>query len=280
MRIPRTTSMQILNAAARTLRRVASPWMGVLWICTLPLRLAQLYFLYQLQFLAEAGPQHYLYYLWRLAAFVFIAFLVSLYGRAVFVRACWLAPDGVSRAKLEPLKVPLGDFVPYAYTALIFEFLFYIGMFTLIAPWPFLIFGGLAAAASYGIGGPKILRAPASVFALLNSWRSLVLLCAITLLFALALFFVYVNLYVLVIVLLMLFGSFLGSSLPVWQHIFEPGLLTPKEQLATWMLMIGAAMIVEPFWLAANVELVQKIRAQKSGDDLRLWFQDLKKEAR
>ena len=278
MRTPRTTSMQILNAAARTLLRVASPWMGVLWMCTLPLRLAQLYFVYQLQFLET--PQHYLYYLWRLAAVVFVAFLVSLYGRAVFVRACWLSPDDASRTKLEPLKVPLNDFVPYAYTALILELFFYMGMFTLFLPIPFLVFAGLAAAASYGIGGPKLLRALVNVFGFLNSWRSVVLLSAVTLQFAIALFFVYVNLYTLVILLLMLFGSFLGSSLPMWEHIFAPGMIMPKEQLATWMLLIGTSMIVEPFWLAANVELVQKIRAQKSGDDLQLWFQDLKKEAR
>lgn len=271
MRSARSISMQILNAAARTLLRVASPWMGVLWIFTLPLRLAQLYFVYQLQFLET--PQHYLYYLWRLATVVFVLFIVSLYGRAVFVRACWLSPDDASRTKLEPLKVPLGDFIPYAYTALILEFLFYIGLFTMIVPPLFLVCAGLAAAASFGIGGPKLIRAPVNVFAMVASWRTIILLAALSLQFALAMLFVYVNLYFLILLMFVLFGSFLGSALPMWEHILN-------EQLSTWLLLIGTAMIVEPFWLAANVELVQKIRAQKSGDDLRLWFQDVKKEAR
>src|ERR1043165_8266062 len=125
----RSTGLQtigIINAAVQTVVRVASPWMGVLWMTALPLRLLQAYFVYQLSFLQE--PQYYFYYLWKLAAMVFAAFILSLYGRAVFVRACYIASDSARDSKLEPLKVPLSDLIPYVYSALMLELFFYLAL--------------------------------------------------------------------------------------------------------------------------------------------------------
>ena len=34
---------------------------------------------------------------------------------------------------------------------------------------------------------------------------------------------------------------------------------------------------IEPFWIAANVLLVRKAGAAESGDDLRVWFEELQR---
>lgn len=277
MRNANLNTAGILNASVQLTLRAASPWMGVLWITALPLRLLQVYFAFQLLLLSE--PQFYLYYLWRLSTLVFAAFIVSLYGRAVYVRACYYAGNSAVESKFEALKVPLSDFIPYVYTALINEFFFYLTLFTIVMWPPFIVYGGLAAATSYGIGGPKMIGAPLNAFKI--SWTSFWALAGISLVFFFGMIMALINLYFLIVIALKLGGGILGSALPRWEYIFEPGPLglLPKQPLTYALLVVGASLIVEPFWLAANVDLVQRVRARKSGEDLQLWFQEIKKEA-
>ena len=103
MRKPTASAISVLDAAAQIVPRVASPWMGVLWLTALPLRFLQLYFVVQLTRLDQ--PSKYLYYFWNLAALIFVAFVFSLYGRAVYVRACRHAQHTESSAGLDPFKV-------------------------------------------------------------------------------------------------------------------------------------------------------------------------------
>ncbi len=281
--------VEILNASVQLTLRVASPWMGVLWITALPLRLLQLYFVTRIAALDE--PQYYMYYLWRVTAVVFAAFLVSLYGRAVYARACHHAQNALHGSQLDPLKVPLSDLIPYMYAALINELFFYATLFTMLMPPLFIIYGGLAAATSTGTGGPKLLDAVLSPFKALRVWKALLIN---SLVFPLCVFLAFINLYILIILLLWAFGSLLGSDLPRWEYIIQhmPNLPHPQKgdslmdilrkfvpdlPLTFWLIGVGAWMIVEPFWLAANVALIQKARTRKSGEDLRIWFQDLKK---
>ena len=276
MRNASINAVSILNASTELTLRVASPWMGVLWLTALPHRLLQFYFIGQLGILME--PQHYVNYLWRLSAIVFSAFVVSLYGRAVFVRACHLAESSTRDSRFEPLKVPLSDFVPYVYTALINEFFFYLTSFTMIMFPVFMIYGGLAAATSYGIGGPKLLDAPLKAIKAASSWRSLL---ALSIVFLFGTIMALINLFVLIEIALALGGQVLGSALPRWEYIFQPGWMSlfPKQPLTNSLMLIGATLIIEPFWLAANVDMIQKARARKSGVDLQLWFHDIKSEA-
>ena len=276
MRSASINAIGILNAAVQLTLRVASPWMGVLWLTTLPHRLMLLYFFNHVSVLLE--PKYYAFYLWRMALLVFATFIVSLYGRAVYVRACHIDDTTERAAKFEPLKVPLGDFIPYVYTALINEFLFYLTLFTVVM-WPlFIVYGGLAAATSYGLGGPKLVGAPMTALRGGSTFPSLM---AITLVFTLGLIIAVINLYVLILVALTLCGPLLGPALPRWEYIFAPTLwnMFPKQDLTQLILVIGASMMIEPFWLAANVDMIKKARARKSGEDLRLWFQDIKNEA-
>src|SRR5437867_11261718 len=77
---------EILDDAAEAAMRVAAPWMGLLWLCSLPLRLLQVHFVARL---LELGPEasHYGNYLHGLALATMAALLPSLWARAVFVRA-------------------------------------------------------------------------------------------------------------------------------------------------------------------------------------------------
>jgi hypothetical protein len=43
------------------------------------------------------------------------------------------------------------------------------------------------------------------------------------------------------------------------------------------MTLAGALLIVEPFWIAAQVLLVRKAGAEETGDDLRTWFEELQR---
>ena len=276
MRNATLNTVSILNASTELTLRVASPWIGVLWLTALPHRLLQVYFLFQLTILME--PQHYVNYLWRLSGIVFVAFIISLYGRAVFVRACYLAESSTRDTRLAPLKVPINDFVPYVYTALINELFFYLTSFTMVLFPIFIIYSGLAAATSYGIGGPKFVDAPIKAIKAAAPWRSLI---ALSFVYLFGTVMALINLFVLVEIALALGGDVLGAALPRWEYIFQASGfgLFPKQLLTNLLLMIGATLIIEPFWLAANVDMIQKARARKSGEDLQMWFQDIKSEA-
>ena len=41
------------------------------------------------------------------------------------------------------------------------------------------------------------------------------------------------------------------------------------------LLFGGAALAIEPFWIAANVVLVRKAGAAETGEDLRVWFEEV-----
>ena len=275
MRSPNSSAINALDAAAQAVPRVAAPWMGVLWLTGLPLRMLQVYFIAQLARLD--APWTYFHYFLNLAAWLCAAFVFSLYGRAVFVRACRFARYAPARLSLEPFKVPLADFLPYLYTALLIEIFFYLSLM-LIVGWPLaIIFAGLAAASSQGIGGPKLLRAPLEVLRIAANWKPLL---GASLIFALALVYVYINLYMLVRLLLFAAAPLLGDALARWElmlsAMWENFPLLPANGIVTGLLCAGTVLIVEPFWLAANVELAQMARARRSGDDLRLWLARLK----
>ena len=62
-----------------------------------------------------------------------------------------------------------------------------------------------------------------------------------------------------------------GWDAPRW-HI----LLSFSNRRYLLMVIAGALLVIEPFWIAANVLLVRKAGVAESGDDLRLWFEELK----
>ena len=64
---------------------------------------------------------------------------------------------------------------------------------------------------------------------------------------------------------------FLGADLSRWSVLFSQH--DRRFVLAT---IAGAWIAIEPFWIAANVVLVRKAGAAETGEDLRVWFEELR----
>jgi hypothetical protein len=67
-------------------------------------------------------------------------------------------------------------------------------------------------------------------------------------------------------------GAIGGFDAPRWQLLFSG-----DNRRFMLILAAGAVIVVEPFWIAANVVYVRKAGAEESGDDLRAWFDELRR---
>ena len=136
------TATGILNAVASHLRRVAAPAAGVLLLTSLPFRLLEVQFI---DLLLRLGNQatHDGNLLMAVSAMTVGAFLLSLYGRAVFMRACRTSPGSWR----EMLSVDWRAFAAYVYVALMIQLALVFLAVTVFAI-PFLVLlAGVAAAA-------------------------------------------------------------------------------------------------------------------------------------
>jgi len=110
------TATGILNAVAPHLRRIAAPAAGILLLTSLPFRLLEIHFIDLLLRLRGDAP-HYGNLLTAVSALTVAAFVVSLYGRAVFIRACQESPDSW-RAMM---RIDWRAFTAYVYVALMIQ---------------------------------------------------------------------------------------------------------------------------------------------------------------
>lgn len=259
---------EILDDAAEAAMHVAAPWMGLLWLCSLPLRFLQIHFVARL---LELGPEagHYGNYLHGLALAAMAALLPSLWARAAFVRAVGLGlRDQVPTAAI--LKLPAVGFADYVYVALLAEVIFFGAAPSLIALPLAILLAGLAAASHPYFDRPGLL-AP-----LRESARGLVhgrALSALMLVFAVAVLIVFVNLYFVFQIGLWLAGAIPGVDPTPWEAV-----LGPDNRSFLLVLAAGAVLAVEPFWVAALTVFVNKARSQDTGEDLRLWFERLRRQ--
>src|SRR5690349_12890937 len=119
----------ILDETHGAVTRTAAPWLGVLWLCTIPYRLAQVYFIHEVLNLGVQAPQ-YSGHLESLALAVFALLLLAAFGRAVYVRACLLALQSGTRPGREVLRVPAAHLVNSIFGALVCEVLFAVSAWT------------------------------------------------------------------------------------------------------------------------------------------------------
>jgi hypothetical protein len=259
---------EILDDAAEAAMRVAAPWMGLLWLCSLPLRFVQVHFAARL---LELGPRagEYGNYLHGLAFAATAALLPSLWARAVFVRACGLGLREEAAPGRITLKVPPAAFADYVYVALLAEVLFYGGAPSLVAPPLAILLAGLAAASHPYFDRPGLLAPLRETCSGLVHGR---VLAALLLVFAVALLIVFVNLYFVFQIGLWLAGAMPGVDPTPWE-----ALLSADNRAFLLVLLAGAILAVEPFWIAALTVFAHKARSRDSGEDLRLWFERLKR---
>jgi len=271
----RLSALEVLNDATETVARTASPWLGVLWLSALPARFLQVYFYYQVFGLSRQSGQ-YGSYMFGLAALCMAAWLVLLLGRLVYIRACFMAQQSARPPGLEPLRLRSGETLVFLYTALLIEVGFHCLFLTFIFIPFFLVFGGIAAATSYGqekaaLFQPfkHILRVAAHPRVLLVNLFFMCSASAIT----------WINLFFALRLAAGLAASLNAGDAALWNHLLRPNPsfeLVPAEALPSLLVLAGAALAIEPIWLAANVVFIHKLRARDTGDDLRQWHRSIR----
>jgi hypothetical protein len=250
--------------------RIAAPWLGVLWLSSLPLRLLQAQFAARV---LELGPEAREHgdALGALALSTLLALLPCLLGRAFFVRAAWLGLRSERAPGKEALRVPIGSLLGYAYAALLFEALFFATAPTVVAI-PLCVTGAGLAAANVSLSEPAGLVRP--LRALAAAFGQGRVLFGLAFVFGVAFVVAMVNLHFLFQLGLWLAGGIPGLDLTAWATLLSFG--NARFVLA---LLAGSSLLVEPFWLAALTVYVYRLRARETGEDLRLWFARLAREA-
>ena len=258
---------EILDDAGDLVAAVLAPWAAVLWLSAIPLRLAQAHFAGRV---AGLGEEAHAYgdHLQVLAVGVGAALLLSLWGRAVFVRACVLRLRTLESSGAAPLRLRLGPFAAYVYAALAIEALFYATCVSAVTVPVLVLVAGLAAATLPLLEGPGLLRPFRHIAA---SSRRMGPLTGLLAVFGAAWLLAMANLYVAFQAGLWLADGVIGLDLPRWQ-----GLLSAGNLRFFFMLVTGGWLLVEPWWLAALVIYVHRLRSQASGEDLKLWFNRLR----
>jgi hypothetical protein len=261
------STADVLDDTGDLVSQVGVPWMAVLCLAALPLRLVQADFLSRLIALG-AEASRYGHLLQALAVAAAAGLVVATLGRAVFARACLLAIRTGARPGRAALAVGLTPFLSHLYVALVSEILFFtVGLTIVLAPLAITLSALAAAVAPLaerpGLGAPWRLVAASSV--------RVGVLVGLQILFAIAFVIAFINVGVAFHVGLWLAGAVPGLDLAVWAHRLSPGSARFLLLAAT-----GACLVIDPFWVAAHVVYVHRLRARETGEDLRAWFERLR----
>lgn len=265
----------ILDATHGAVVRVAAPWLGVLWLLTLPYRFAQVLFVRELVGLGRTAPE-YAGHLEMIAWVMFAMLLLAVWGRAIYVRACLLGLQSGERVGREALRVPAVQLMNSMYGALLVEVLF------ASTAWMFIVApllaapAGLVYVAALQTDRPGVIRPLLEVGRLMLGLKAMLGLLAT---FAVALLVAVANVSMAFRAGLWAWSAIGGDSLARWEHLLRPhpyglGILL-AEPLAMLICLAGALLIVEPFWLASLTVYVHRARLRQSGEDLRLRFRML-----
>ena len=257
----------VLDDAGDLSTLVAAPWIGVLWLTALPLRLAQAEFVSRLAALG-GDASRYGDLVLALAALTTAALVVATVGRAVFARSCLLALRSGASPGREALAVGLTPLLTHLFLALLAEALFYGLCLTVVLAPLTITLGALAAAVAPLAERPGLrppLRAAAAALARAGT------LVGLQAVFAVAFVIAFANVAVAFYAGLWLAGAMPGVDLVAWAHHMSAA----SPRFVT-LVAAGACLVVEPFWVAAHVALVHRLRARETGEDLRAWFERLR----
>lgn len=265
IRAPLSTT-SVLDESADVVRIVAAPWAAVLLLTSLPWRFLQVLFIEQVLELGN-NATHYGNVLTSTAEATCIAFVVAMIGRAIYARAVSLAAGGGRAPGREALRVPPAALASYLFTASLLEVAFYATWFTFVGIPLTVMVAGLAV-------GTMPLNDRAGIVAPLRRIgryaRDARVLVALLLVFFVALFVAAANLAAAFAGGLWLVHGFGGFDVSRWQLLLDFG-----TRRFTFLLIAGAILAVEPFWVAAHVILVRKSGAAETGEELRMWFREL-----
>ena len=196
------------------------------------------------------------------------AFVLATLGRAVFARACLLAIRTGRPSGTRALAVGFTPFLTHLYLALVAEVLFFGLCLTLVVAPLAITLQALAAAVAPLAERPGLVAPLRLVAASGARAGTLVGLQAV---FGVAFVIALLNVGVAFHAGLWLAGAVPGIDLATWAHR-----LAPESPRFLLLVTAGAMLVVEPFWLAAHVVYVHRLRARETGEDLRAWFERLR----
>lgn len=260
--IARLSISGILNEIAEPVRTLSAPWVGVLIVLVLPLRLLQVHFVNVLIELDDDAG-NYGNLLQSIALLLWIASLLATYGRAVFARAVH-RHLGHEEIRPDVFRIRPAALLNLMYVVLLLQCGLAALAFTLIAIPIFSVLIGIAIATVDRHERPSVTEPLRLIGRFLGEARILV---GVTLVFAIALFASWVNLVYASRIALWLAEAVPTVTLDRWEF-----LLSPSHRLFNLLTLAVALIIVEPFWIAANVVYVRRAEAKETGDDLRRWF--------
>lgn len=264
---PRPGLGEVLDEGAELVRGVGAPFTGLLALTSLPLRLGQAHFASRVVELGDEVGQ-YGDHLGGLALWLGLALVVSLWGRAVFVRAVGLQARALQDPGPAAFRLSPVGFLAYVYVALLTELAFYATCLAGVLLPLLVLVAGLAAACSPRMEHANLMG-PLRV--VLSHGAQGLLLAGLLLVFIAAYILAAVNLF-----LLFQLGLWLAGGVSGWSPARLQGLLQPDNPRFLCVLLAGGWLLVEPYWLAALVACTQKVESRKSGEDLRLWFARLR----
>ena len=266
IRAPLSTTA-VLDEAADGVRLAAAPWAAVLILTSIPYRFAQALFVDRLIELGS-DASHYGNYLQSIATMTMLAFVISRWGRLVFARAVRLASESGATPKREALHIPFAAFLNYLYVSAFAELANVMTLIVCITPALFTIFSGLAIGSAEMNDQPS-LAAPFRRIA--RYGRELKIATALMCVFICAIGVAAINVAAAVAAGLWLAGSIGGWDAHRWALLISFG-----NRRFLLVVIAGAIVALEPFWIAAYVTLVRKAGAVETGDDLRAWFEELR----
>jgi hypothetical protein len=240
---------------------------GVLWVLALPARAALALLLalaVKLGDLSElAGPT----FLPR-SYLVLLLGIATVHGRLVLLQAYRRARTGPGPSGWASLRVPLGDLARALLATLVIFLLLCVISPTLVLP-PFLLPAlGLASVGAAGAGPGWRRAVPATFAGFARPGR----LAAVHGLLLLGWGVATVNLHLLVQ---------LGSGAALQLFPIEPAGLVAQLSFHNpdyvALLLAGSSLCVEPLWLAVLAVHLDALRARSSGEDLRWWFEQLRR---
>ena len=245
----------------------AAPWAGLLVVTALPYRFLQALFFDQLIEVGTNAPK-YGNLLGGTANLIVVSLLIALWGRAVYARACRLALGRRVTPGRETWRVPAAALASYVLTSSVVLLFGYVSVFTCLGVFLPAAFAGLAI-------GTMELNERVSLgqpFRLMFRHARMAILMGLVVVFTCALFVAMVNLAAAFALVVWAASGIGGFDAPHWHLLF-----TGANRRFMLMIVAGAFVAVEPFWIAAHVVFVRKAGAEERGDDLRAWFEELRR---
>jgi hypothetical protein len=279
MRRDRLSALAALDEATELITGELPGGAGLAVLAALPLRFLEVHFLNRVSELGKHAGD-YGRYLLAISVAITLASALAFWGRAVLAHAVVRAltgdvgggggtrgGDGDRPTFRQALKLRPGALAAGFYAFLFAQVLLLAFAFTVAGAAAAVLLSGLAAATVHLQERVGPIAPLGTVFRQVRPFRVYI---GLLLLVGVAFVVAYVNLAALFALGLWAAQGVPGVELARWQALFS---ISNRHFLL--LLGAGAALAVEPFWIAALAVAVHRARARQSGEDLRGWFEEV-----